>query len=207
MVAPPLQKVNRVMGRPSKAKERREEILDAFEVLIRKHGLEGASMDKLAEEVGCRRGLIRHYLGNREDLVRALVERLIEKGREEIPNDWSGISKDEIKDGILRELFAAPSAEQEHYQILLRALWMTHERDDMTRQLLGELYEEWLRQLCLGLSRAFPDSTRAERDQVAYGLMCLADGHFSMESLELRKQGLKQVKQAALQLMDCLEKR
>ncbi|MEM6915929.1 MAG: helix-turn-helix domain-containing protein [Verrucomicrobiota bacterium] len=87
-----LQQEGVVMGRPSKAKERREEILDAFEVLIRQHGLEGASMDKLAEAVGCRRGLIRHYLGNREDLVRALVERLIESGREEIPKDWCALS-------------------------------------------------------------------------------------------------------------------
>lgn len=195
------------MGRPSKAKERREEILDAFEVLIRKHGLEGASMDKLAEVVGCRRGLIRHYLGNREDLVRALVERLIEYGRQEIPKDWSDLSREQIQEGILKELFSSPSAEEEHYQILLRALWMTHERDDLTRELLGKLYQEWIGQLCLGLSKAFPDSSAAERNQVSYGLMCLADGHFSMDSLDLRKQGLKQVKQAALQLMISLEKR
>lgn len=195
------------MGRPSKATERKEEILDAFEVLIRRHGLEGASMDMLAEEVGCRRGLIRHYLGNRDDLVRALVERLIETGRQEIPTDWSNVSSEQIKDDILRELFSSSGAEDEHYQILLRALWMTHERDELTRQLLGELYEEWLRQLCQGLSRAYPHSSRAEQNQVAYGLMCLADGHFSMDSLELRKQGLNQVKRGALQLMSSLEEK
>ncbi|MEO0448625.1 MAG: TetR/AcrR family transcriptional regulator [Verrucomicrobiota bacterium] len=195
------------MGRPSKAKERREEILDAFESLIRKHGLEGASMDMIAEEVGCRRGLIRHYLGNREDLVRALVERLIAWGRQNIPSDWDDISSEQIKDGILQELFSPPSEEEEHNQLLLRALWMTHERDELTRKLLGELYEEWLQQLCLGLSKAYPESSREAKNQVAYGLICLADGHFSLESLELRKRGLSQVQRAALQLMDCLEKR
>ncbi|MEM6915928.1 MAG: hypothetical protein AAF491_05115 [Verrucomicrobiota bacterium] len=83
---------------------------------------------------------------------------------------------------------------------------MTHERDDLTRELLGKLYEEWIGQLCEGLSQAFPESSATERNQVSYGLMCLADGHFSMDSLDLRKQGLKQVKQAALQLMHSLER-
>lgn len=193
------------MGRPSKANERREEILDAFEILIRRHGFEGASMDMLADEVGCRRGLIRHYMGNREDLVRALVERLIEQGRQEMPDDWSDLSQDEIVDGILEELFSLPSKEEEHFQILLRALWMTHERDDGTGKLLKELYSEWLKLLQTGLTKAYPNSGKKKRESVAYALMCLADGHFSMDSLTLSKSGLAQVKQTARQLMETLE--
>ncbi|MEM7013157.1 MAG: helix-turn-helix domain-containing protein [Verrucomicrobiota bacterium] len=193
------------MGRPSKAKERREEILNAFEVLIRRHGLEGASMDMLAEEVGCRRGLIRHYLGNREDLVRALVERLIEQGRQQMPSDWTSISKAEIVDSILDELFSPPNEEEEHLTILLRALWMTHERDPETRKLLNDLYSEWLRLLELGLSKAYPKSSPKKRKTVAYALMCMSDGHFSMESLQLGGPRLNQSKSAALQLLDSLD--
>ena len=65
------------MGRPSLAEQRKEEILDAFGRCVAKFGLEGSSLEKIAEEAGMRRSILRHYLGNRDEMVIALAKKVI----------------------------------------------------------------------------------------------------------------------------------
>ena len=67
------------MGRPSVKEERREQILMAYETCVARFGVEGASLEKVAEEAGLARPLIRHNIGNREDLLAALVERFLDR--------------------------------------------------------------------------------------------------------------------------------
>lgn len=65
------------MPRKSLAEERSAQILQAFERCIAKYGLEGSSLEKIAEEAAMKRTIIRHYIGNRDDLVAAAAHRLI----------------------------------------------------------------------------------------------------------------------------------
>ncbi len=192
------------MGRPSKANERREEILDAFEILIRRQGLEGATLDQLAGHLGVRRGLIRHYLGNREDIVRALVDRIIQKAWDRMPTEWSGIPRDAIIRGILDELFEPPTEDEAHTYIVLKNLWLTHERDAQTKQLLQQLYQEYLKQIRLGLSQAFPAADPGRIASVAYGLMALAEGHDSLRGLEVGEDTTGGIRQVAERWIDSL---
>ena len=55
------------MARPSVKEERREQILTAYEQCVARYGVEGATLDKVAEEAGLARPLIRHNIGNREE--------------------------------------------------------------------------------------------------------------------------------------------
>lgn len=63
------------MARPDIKQQRREQILDAFERCIATHGVAGAGLDLIAREAGLARALIRHNVGNREDLLEAAVDR------------------------------------------------------------------------------------------------------------------------------------
>src|SRR5215469_18291205 len=67
------------MGRPSLADTRRPQILRAFEDCVLKYGLEGSSLERIAQHAGVRRSLIRHYFGNKDDLAEALVAGIIER--------------------------------------------------------------------------------------------------------------------------------
>src|SRR5438876_3126885 len=69
----------RAVGRPSLADERRPQILHAFESSVLKYGLEGSSLERIAAEAGVRRGLIRHYFGNRPELTQALIDGILER--------------------------------------------------------------------------------------------------------------------------------
>ncbi len=65
------------MARPSLKDERRGQILDAYEICVAHYGVEGASLEKIADQAGIARPLIRHNVGNRDDLLNALVERFL----------------------------------------------------------------------------------------------------------------------------------
>ena len=63
------------LARPSKKIERTEEILEAYERCVVRFGVEGATLQRVADECGLARPLLHHYVGNREDLLEALVGR------------------------------------------------------------------------------------------------------------------------------------
>ncbi len=67
------------MGRPSKKAERAAEILDTYETCIAKYGIEGTTLERLANEAGMARALIRHHAGNRDDLIKAATDRFVER--------------------------------------------------------------------------------------------------------------------------------
>jgi AcrR family transcriptional regulator len=66
-----------MMPRPSLKDERSREILDAFLTCVARFGLEGATQERIAAEAGVKRTLLRHYLGNRDEMIRALMEYVV----------------------------------------------------------------------------------------------------------------------------------
>lgn len=67
------------MPRPSLKAVRTQEILQAYEACVGRYGLEGATQERIAEEAGVKRTLLRHYLGNRDDMIDALIDHVIAK--------------------------------------------------------------------------------------------------------------------------------
>lgn len=67
------------MPRPSLKAVRTQEILQAYEACVARYGLEGATQERIAEEAGVKRTLLRHYLGNRDDMIDALIDHVIDK--------------------------------------------------------------------------------------------------------------------------------
>ncbi len=65
------------MPRPSLKEQRSEEILDAFLTCVARFGLEGATQEHIATEAGVKRTLLRHYLGNRDQMISALTEYVV----------------------------------------------------------------------------------------------------------------------------------
>ena len=63
------------MPRPSMANQRREEILDALERCILEKGIQATSLEYLADKANMKRTILRHYIGNRDDIICALSQR------------------------------------------------------------------------------------------------------------------------------------
>jgi len=67
------------MGRPSVAAERTDQILDAVGRSVARFGFEGLTLEKVAAESGLSRSHVRHYVGNKADLVERFRARLRER--------------------------------------------------------------------------------------------------------------------------------
>ncbi|MEM7431488.1 MAG: TetR/AcrR family transcriptional regulator [Pseudomonadota bacterium] len=65
------------MPRPSRKTERRHEILLAYERCLGQFGVDGTTLERVAEEAGLARALIRHNVGNKEDLLDAFVDNFL----------------------------------------------------------------------------------------------------------------------------------
>jgi len=61
---------------------RRQEILEHFYDVIKKEGIEGASITKIANHMGVNRGLITHYFKSKEDMTIELVNLVVNKFEE-----------------------------------------------------------------------------------------------------------------------------
>jgi AcrR family transcriptional regulator len=94
------------MARPSKAEERREQILDAFERCVVRTGIQGITLEKVAKEAGLQRSLVRHFVGNREEMIDAVFDRFMHRAEAL----WSGATRhrpsiDEMLEFLVKEAF------------------------------------------------------------------------------------------------------
>lgn len=63
-----------MVGRPSNRDDRYVQVMQALIRCVARYGVEGASLAQIAEEAGLKRPLVRHHLGNREDMIAALQD-------------------------------------------------------------------------------------------------------------------------------------
>lgn len=64
------------MPRPTVAAERRAQIIDATQRTIAAHGVSGTTLDRIAETAGMSRGHVRHFVGNRDQLLAATAREV-----------------------------------------------------------------------------------------------------------------------------------
>ena len=111
------------MPRPSIAAERQEEILQAFETCALRNGLEATTLEDVAEEAGLQRSLVRHFMGNRADMVSGLIERMMLRA----------------SDAIEQALTATGDRREED---LLRIVLNTAFFDPITNRLMIQLWQQ-----------------------------------------------------------------
>ncbi len=168
------------MPRPSLADVRKPQILDAYARCLVTHGLEGSTLDRIAEEAGVTRALVRHYLGNREDVDRALVSYLRERGVAWFEGLGAGLPPSERLPAIVDAMFERGS--EQPGQVVDTLLGASSE-DPMLRVLLREMYLEFEHLLDSELAATYPDAEPARRREVAYSILCLAGMHGSLADL------------------------
>lgn len=91
--------------RPSLAKEREAEMLAAVEVCIREVGIAGLTTQLVAERSGYSRSHIRHYLGNKDELLQALVSHYTERYASSLDDLVRSAPEAEQREVVIRELF------------------------------------------------------------------------------------------------------
>jgi len=176
------------MPRKSLAKERREQLLDAFERCIVKYGLEGTSLEQVAEEAGMTRSIIRHYIGNRDELVNALIERIIQQYTQQLTAQYADLSPEASVRKTIEDMFANKSVISTHDKIIIDVLMSAKERYPRAKSMLTQMYEVIIASFADDLKRAYPHAAPEKCRQVAYSLICLSEMNESFMWLGMQPQ-------------------
>ena len=116
------------MPRPNVSEERREAILQAFEACVVRKGIASTTLTDIAQEAGQARSLVRYFIGNRDDMVSCLIERLLARGEIQLnalKNRKAPVVVADLVDLLLDEVFADATT-----NIVIIELWQISLHDE-----------------------------------------------------------------------------
>jgi len=173
------------MPRKDLTEERTAQILDAFERCIARHGLDGTSLEQVAEEAEVKRSLIRHYIGNRDDLVRAAADRFGTRYRAQLQEMRDYASGAGRIDRLLECLFPPASPERFSEVLVAEAMIAAGEHDEPIREMMADVVVRTIETVRDVLLDEHPAADRRAAWNVAYGVVGVSFNYESLGSLAL----------------------
>jgi len=171
------------MGRPSVAGERRRHILAATIRCIAAYGIGGTTLDRIAEEAGMARGHVRHFAGNRDEILVEAARAFYFEDQEELDQESASSSMfpptvhtvTDAVDYLFGEL-AAPGSDN----VVALAFVEAARSLPSVHSIVVEAYSGARTALGVFLADAYPDAAASARSRVAYGVFALALGNVFM---------------------------
>lgn len=187
------------MPRPSIKQQRRDEILDAFERCIVRYGLSGATLQKVADESGLARPLLRHNVGNREALLEAMLARLNTQYEEESRTLKRHLPPSDRCQAMLKLLFDHRYGANRHDGLLYQALVYGAEESQLLKRSLNHWYDRLLADIEVELRGERSLASEAVIRAVATGILALYFHAESMGSVTADRKALFQDAELAAQ--------
>lgn len=196
------------MGRKSLKEERSQMILDAFERCVARFGLEGSSLEVIANEAGVKRSLIRHYLGNRESLILALTERTVAKYHAWTDESLAYFPEDLTMRGValLDMLFPKQSYLSGDDVMVVESLIAAADRYPEIRDIMRQWSLDYIHKIAREIHTCYPKQDEKACIQVAYGLTGIASNHDSLVSLNLPEEFVDHARECGKILLQSLER-
>lgn len=166
------------MPRPSLKAEKKETILAAYEQCAARYGVEGATLQRVADAAGMARPLLRHYVGNQEDLLRACSKRLVERSAKELEQ----VGQIETPEMLIEMLFM--TGENDKAEIAIAwALILAAPDYDFVRSDMSRWFASFHRAFVETLKRLYPGADQSGLDAVAVGLIAICSNYHTMKDL------------------------
>lgn len=172
------------MVRPRIGDERREQILSAFERCVIRDGLSKATLQKVAAEADLPRSLVRYFVGNKQDMVGLLIDRMIERAEDSLSRLRPKDRQFSIQD-MLDYLFGTVFADRTSNAIV-DELWYLAAHDIAIKKRLSKMYARVRDLIANQLHKDGVGGSPSERQATAYALVSLAYGDASFRSLGLK---------------------
>jgi len=193
------------MGRPNLTEVRTKEILDAFESCVARYGLEGSSLERVADAANMKRSILRHYIGNRDDLVTALAERVTANFRTGLQEYFADTSVSDRIRRVLVFLFPDQPSSSTESVLVVEALIAAGDKYPNVRELMLSYVEDLIKQITRELVAVFPSANRQRCWEVAYGIVSICFNQESLAPLGLTPKYLKAARSSARILIQSLE--
>lgn len=193
------------MARPSVKAERTEEILNAFERCVARLGIEGTTLERIAEESGLRRSLLRYHVGNRDILVQALADRYIESSRLESQRLVGAMPEQQKTETLLNYLFDNVSEERARLILVAGALVSAADLYPTIKEPMLKWYQGFVATLSDIIANDYPEANEAELQAVSWGIASLLLTAQSITPLEPGEEFHQASRLAAERLLASLE--
>ena len=192
------------MARPEVKEERREQILSAFEVCVAKYGVEGATLARTAEEAGLARPLVRHNVGNRDDLVDALVDRFLKNSRSAMDGLLEALPSQHRAKTAVEWLFDPQYSDAKLIRVSYALITHSSENAEVADKMQLWL-KDFISALDTLLAEEFPNADPEKVTAVANGITGIYFNVESLQTLGAMDELVAASKQAALILLNTLE--
>ena len=169
------------MGRPSLKQQRRDQILDAAELLLTTHGFAGLTLEKLAEHAGLARPLVRHNVGNRAEVVKALVTRFVVNSAKMTKEMITYVSRDKPLTSLIDMLFDSEYSDS-NFVVLASVLTAAGSHDQEIASAMKNWTNDFVEEVYQLACTEFPEAEKQalkDTSVAVYGL------YSSIESIEM----------------------
>lgn len=171
------------MPRAKMNEERRAQILVALELCIVQQGLAKTSLNDVAARAGLARPLVRHFVGNRDNMVELLFQSLIDRGEaqlEKIVERDDPPSLAHMLDLLFGDLFSNTAS-----NVVVSELWSLARNSEQIQARLRALYDRIFDMLTDSMKVEGYGASRQERRDTAFCLVSMAYGHASFREIDL----------------------
>ena len=192
------------MGRKKIAAERREDILDAFEHCILERGIQGSSFQHIAHVLGMDRNIVSHYFGNRDTLVDAMTQRIVNefdsRMKEALANLEQSTSIMELVDA-----FYGQENSIERTEILWAEISAYATRSETVRNRLKQSYDKLFWSVGEVLKCEYPNVPKKQLQTAVYTVVTLLDRSSTFEWIGVKGSPIKSAKAAIKEVLESLE--
>ena len=193
------------MPRPSLKDQRTEEILDAYLTCVARFGLEGATQERIAAEAGVKRPLLRHYLGNKDQMISALVAHVVEGFAQSTDALAEALHDIRTPGDLVELLFADHDGSDPRLMLAWQALTASVGDYPDNRAPLLESLKSFLDVIERALLRMAPKADRALVRAITQGIAAPYINLDAMTPLDPPAEWRIELKQAAMGLAASLE--
>lgn len=186
------------MSRAVDPDARRVELAEAVFAVIRRDGINAASVRAVAAEAGWTRGVIGHYFSDRDDLLLYAYRVAIRNTCELVRTERKKLDPMQALQFALSQLLPVDERSRVNFQIWLGFMGRVADRPELGREvlrehiefrrLIGELVEDWL--------RAEPLPIDASCDALVEEIVLYVDGLGVATALDLQTHSPARLKAA-----------
>ena len=151
-----------------------------------------------------KRSILRHYVGNREDIVIAMARRFIERYRAGLAAMAAWVGEKNHVDRSIECLFASSDAQGFRDVLIVESLIAEAGEDQEIRDIVTAVVEETIAVVRDGLRLAYPKASAKQAWTVANGVVGICFNHSSLTPLGLPKRHDEAARRSARLLIETL---
>jgi AcrR family transcriptional regulator len=191
------------VGRPSLAVLRRAELLDAVEACITAHGVAATTVAAVAELAGTQPSKVHHYLGSRNEMLAAAVERALHRVEALVVVEMTSTPPNQRLAAQLDVLFG-PSLTAPEVNQLIDHLVVASYIDEDVHDAVRSMYQRFLAILIESIEATYPAADAGQRRRTALAILALAHASPTIASLGIDPDTMQHNHDAAKALLQQL---